>query len=86
MVNDAVVLHFLGKSKPWIDNKVLFGELFDKYVSETPWSEHYIKIKKANIRKNRLNRILIPKGSRRREIFLKIKYKNLLNKKQKGIN
>ncbi len=75
LMDQAGVLHFLGKSKPWIDAKVWKSELFDEYVSETPWKDVYFKRRKEFERKNRISGWLIPKGSKRRELWFKLFYK-----------
>lgn len=80
LYKDAAVLHFLGRSKPWADNRVMYADVFDTYASETPWADIYFERKKNSIKKNRWASLLIPKGSKRRELYLKWSYKRKTGK------
>lgn len=75
LLNHSGILHFLGKSKPWNDKKVWKRELFDEYAEKTPWSDEYLKRRRQYIRKNFKELYIFPKGSRRREWYLKLYYK-----------
>lgn len=70
----AGVLHFLGKSKPWNDKRVLKGQLFDMYASETPWWDEYIERRRRYEKEHFMELKVVPKGSIRRKIYLKIQY------------
>lgn len=70
----AGVLHFLGKSKPWNDKKVLKGEWFDMYAFETPWWDEYIEGRRRYEKEHFVELKIAPKGSIRRKIYLKIQY------------
>lgn len=72
LMDHAGVLHFLGKSKPWIDRKVWKSELFDEYAKQTPWWNEYLVRRRTFEKKNRITTVLVPKGSKRRELWLKI--------------
>lgn len=74
LMDQAGILHYLGKSKPWIDAAAWKSKLFDEYASETPWRDEYFARRKAFERKNRIAKWLIPKGSKRRELWLKCLY------------
>lgn len=74
LMDTAGILHFLGKSKPWNDKKMWKGELFTKYAMQTPWKELYLARARKNERKNRVRLFLLPKGSKRREVFYKVYY------------
>lgn len=80
LYQDAAVLHFLGRSKPWADDTVMYANVFDAYAKETPWADVYFERKKQSIKKNRWHKILIPKGSKRRELYLKWSYKRKIKK------
>lgn len=75
MYHNAAVLHFLGRSKPWDNDKVLYAHIFDEYAKQTPWSDIYFERKKSSLKRNRWNMLLIPKGSKRRELYLKWLYR-----------
>ena len=72
LMDNAGILHFLGKSKPWVDAKVWKSELFDEYARETPWRDVYFERRREFERKNRISGWLIPKGSKRRELWFKL--------------
>lgn len=74
LIDQAGILHYLGKSKPWIDVKAWKSGLFDEYAGETPWRNEYFARRKTFERKNRFSNWLIPKGSKRRELWLKFLY------------
>lgn len=80
LYSEAAVLHFLGRSKPWADNHVMYADVFDGYAQQTPWAEIYFERKKKNIKKNRWESILIPKGSKRRSLYLNWFYKSKMRK------
>ena len=71
-MEQAGILHFLGKSKPWDDKNVWKSELFDEYALQTPWKDEYLARRKKYEKRNRIKKRLIPKGSKRREIYLKL--------------
>lgn len=83
LYDEAAVLHFLGRSKPWDDNRVMYADLFDNYASESPWAEIYFDRKKQSTKKNYWKKILIPKGSKRREWYLKWHYRYAKNNLKK---
>ena len=73
-ISDAKIVHFLGKSKPWNDKKCLNGDYFWKYAEKTEWFKEIDERRIAYEKKNFFNLRVIPKGSRRRIIALKIKF------------
>lgn len=84
LMDHAGILHFLGKSKPWTDTKVWKSELFDEYARETPWKDEYFARRKAFERKNRFSKWLIPKGSKRRELWLKFLFSMRMKMRKEG--
>lgn len=74
VMNSSGILHYLGKSKPWNDKYIWKRDEFDKYAVMTPWSEVIRKRQREAFRKKWIAQILIPKGSRRRQLVLKLYY------------
>lgn len=74
-MESASILHFLGKSKPWEDENTWKAELFDSYALMTPWGKEYLRRRERFQKKNRFKMFMFPKGSRRRELFLKIYFR-----------
>lgn len=72
LMDHAAILHFLGKSKPWNDKKVWKSDLFDKYALETPWNKEYLERRNGYEKRNKLKTFLLPKGSKRRELYFKL--------------
>ena len=83
-VSEAKIVHFLGKSKPWHDLRCLNGELFWDYARQTPWIDIIIKRQKEYEKKNYFDLHIIPKGSIRRALFLKVKneIQRIINKER----
>lgn len=70
----AVVMHYMGKSKPWRDDKGLFADIYLKYIKQTEWYDSYVNELINYKKKNRIYNMIMPKGSMRREIIMKIQY------------
>lgn len=73
-MENAGILHFLGKSKPWNDKKVWESTLFDKYAMNTEWADEYKERRKCYEKKHYFELYIIPKGSLRRLVYLKCCY------------
>ncbi len=70
----AVVMHYLGKSKPWQDDKGLFADVYLKYIKQTEWYDNYVNGLINYKKKNKIYNMIMPKGSMRREIIMKFQY------------
>lgn len=82
LMKRASILHFLGKSKPWEDENVWEAKLYDSYAFMTPWKKEYLKRRRKFKKINSVKMLMLPKGSRRRDILLKVYFK-LLEKKRR---
>ncbi len=74
-VRNAAIIHFLGGNKPWEDKNAILADVYMQYAQESFWDDDIKKSREKFEEKNKVKGFLLPKGSRRRELYKKTWFK-----------
>lgn len=71
-VRTAAIIHFLGGNKPWEDKNAILADVYMQYAQESFWHDDIKSSRKLFEEKNKVKGLLLPKGSKRREVYKKM--------------